>query len=83
MLRLYISKEELSDLEIDGELIYTTIFKSLFRPIYLNFITYNKNVVGVVNFAFQDFDFPNKVINLQQLDTNFFIAELFHGPTVR
>lgn len=38
--------------------------------------------VEVVNSSFQDFEFPDKVIHLEKLDNNLFIAELFQGPTL-
>ncbi len=38
--------------------------------------------IEVVNSAFQDFEFPDKVIHLEKLDNNLFIAELFQGPTL-
>lgn len=35
-----------------------------------------------MTFAFQDFEYPKKVIHLEKLDDNFYIAELFKGPTL-
>ena len=37
---------------------------------------------GVVNTAFQEFEFPDTVIHLEKLEDSLFIAELFQGPTL-
>lgn len=37
---------------------------------------------GVVTSAFEDFEYPDKVVQLQKLDDNTCVAELFQGPTL-
>lgn len=39
-------------------------------------------ITGVVSTAFKDFEMPDKVVQLQKLDNNLFVAELFRGPTL-
>jgi len=64
------------------DLSYRGIVKKILRLYTSPSELTDDDIEDLVSSSFQDFENPDEVVNMQQLEPNVFVAELFRGPTL-